>query len=191
MQVAAPPRPVRIRDQPFDIAGKKRGSCEAEQVHTRIHTSERVERVYLCERNQKGWDSIVDSIDFDFIISLCQFGPRHRWSQDCLSWPKMAPSWPKMAPSWPQRRPSWPQRRPRWAPNGPKRGPKSLPNRSAKAFQHRSRKRETPHQSEMRPGGRPTCILRRFFNILCCNLRGVRPIFRGSAGPRGPPGKGI
>mgnify|MGYP007042616421 CR=1 FL=1 len=31
-----------------------------------------------------------------------------------------------------------------------KRGPKSLPNRSSKAFQHRSRKRETPHQSQTR-----------------------------------------
>ena len=64
------------------------------------------------------------------------------------SGPKMAPKWPKMAPRWTPNGPRWPQRRPRWAPRGPKRGPKSLPNRSSKAFQHRSRKRETPHQSE-------------------------------------------
>ena len=60
---------------------------------------------------------------------------------------KMAPRWPQDGPRWPKMAPSWPQRRPRWAPNGPKRGPKSLPNRSSKAFQHRSRKKETSGQS--------------------------------------------
>ena len=73
--------------------------------------------------------------------------------------PQMDPIWPQRNPKWPQHgpkdppngpkmAPSWPQRRPRWAPKGPKRAPKSLPNRSPKAFQHRSRKRETPDQSE-------------------------------------------
>ena len=124
---------------------------------------------------------------------------RPRWPQDGQEGSKMAPRWPKMAPRWPQDAPKmaqvgprWPQVDPRWAPNGFKRGPTSLPNRSSEAFQHRSRKRECPGQSQMRPGGRPTCILRCFFNILCCNLRGVRPIpWRFTRAPGAPRGGDI
>ena len=65
-------------------------------------------------------------------------------------WPKTAPRWPQDGPRWPKMAPSWPQVSPRWAPNGPKRGPKSLPNRSSEAFQHRSRKSECDPQSEIR-----------------------------------------
>ena len=69
---------MRIRDQPFDIAGKKKGSCESERVHTRIYTSEEIERVYLFEYTRRVGTLLRIALDFDFIISLCQYGPRHR-----------------------------------------------------------------------------------------------------------------
>ena len=56
--------------------------------------------------------------------------------------------WPHNGPKMAKRGPRWPQDGPRGAQVGPKRGPKRVPDRSSKAFQHRSRKRECPGQSE-------------------------------------------
>ena len=65
-------------------------------------------------------------------------------------WPKMGPRWAQDAPRWPlQAQQIWPKMAARWPQDGLKMGPRWVPNRSSKAFQHRSRKRETPGQSQM------------------------------------------
>ena len=68
-----------------------------------------------------------------------------RWPQDGS---KMAQDGPKLAPRWPKMAPREPKDGPRWTPERPKRGPKRVQNRSSKAFQHRSPKRECAGQSE-------------------------------------------
>ena len=58
------------------------------------------------------------------------------------------PRWPQVGPKGAQDGPQRAQDGPKSAPKGPKSGPKAVQNRSSKAFRHRSRKRETPGQSE-------------------------------------------
>ena len=75
----------------------------------------------------------------------CLFG--HFWRPEARPFSDSIPDrkkWPKGAPLVVSGGHSGAPR----APKGPKRGPKSLPNRSSKAFQHRSRKRECPDQSD-------------------------------------------
>ena len=61
---------------------------------------------------------------------------------------KIAQDGAKFAPRWPKMAPREPKLAPRWAPKGPKTGPKAVQNRSSKAFQHRSPKRECAPQSQ-------------------------------------------
>ena len=63
-----------------------------------------------------------------------------RWAQD-------GPRWAQDGPRWAQDGPKMAQDGPRWPQDGPKMGPRWVQHRSSKAFQHRSRKRETPGQS--------------------------------------------
>ncbi len=60
------------------------------------------------------------------------------------------PRWPQVGPKGAQDGPQRAQDGPKSAPKGPKRGPKAVQNRSSKAFRNRSRKRETPPQSQTR-----------------------------------------
>ena len=76
-----------------------------------------------------------------------------RWliiAHDSPWWPQVAPRGPRKLQEAPKMVPKMAPRWPKMAQDGPKMVPRWVQNRSSEAFQHRSRKRETPGQSQIR-----------------------------------------